>query len=514
MASRTLKKWLDDDIFRDPTQWSSTSQRHRTDSSTSAASDVEPSPNPTLPTFNVNDFRAHERIDNPYFPQTRGTVYSYGLLEEGEAVERNDVFATFENKKILGVNTHVVRDTAYEDGLLVEDTLDFYSQDKKGNVWYFGEFVLNYRYDDEGNYLGTDTDGAWLANGVDAFPGYIMPTREVLEALGNGYYQEFAPGVAEDQADLISFNSTADIEIGFFKDVLETLDTTALEPTAVEHKKYEPGVGLVAAEALNDEGEFEIVEQLLGIRLLKEGSIGRELFKDCGDPDRKDLITEQEVEFEQPELRDFRHPGSEVHLTYLGGDTESNNALGFYTFDRKTGLIDDVEILFPEADEVDPGEAFTIDLDRGEGYGLFLIPNGAEIGLDLSAFEDGGLEMKNFLTGKQASIHDRLAPILVDENGTALPIPAFHALDVNTRDDWNLLNPAGGIHAVELESDALEDSPWDDKAEVLGFEDMFVSDPEYEGDFDDLVVAVSRTELPANLIANVVEDLDLAATAI
>ena len=89
--------------------------------------------------------------------------------------------------------------------------------------------------------------------------------------------------------------------------------------------------------------------------------------------------------------------------------------------------------------------------------------------------------MKNFLTGKQASIHDRLAPMLVDEDGTPLPIPAFHALDVNTRDDWNLLNPAGGIHAVELESDELEDSPWDDKAEVLGFEDMFVSDPEYRG---------------------------------
>lgn len=513
MASRTLKKWLDDEIFRDPTEWSPIPQRH---SSTSTPSLVEPSPNPTLPTFNVNDFRAHERIDNPYFPQIRGTVYSYGLLEEGEAVERNDVFATFENKKILGVNTHVVRDTAYEDGLLVEDTLDFYAQDKKGNVWYFGEFVLNYRYDDEGNYLGTDTDGAWQANGVDAFPGYIMPTREVLEALGNGYYQEFAPGVAEDQADLISFKSTADIEIGLFRNVLETLDTTALEPTAVEHKKYEPGVGLVAAEALNDEGEFEIVEQLLGIRLVKEGGIGKELFKDHRhDPDLKDLIEDpQDLDFEQPELRDLRHAGSEVHVTFLGGDTDSDNALGFYTFDRKTGLIDDVQILFAEADELETGDKFAIDLDKGEGYGLFLVPNGAEIGLDLSAFEDGGLEMTNYLTGKQASIHDRLAPILVDENGTALPIPAFHALDVNTCDDWNLLNPAGGIHAVELESDALENSRWDDKVEVLGFEDMFVSDPEYEGDFDDLVVAVSRSALPAGLIANVVEDLDLAATAI
>ena len=69
------------------------------------------------------------------------------------------------------------------------------------------------------------------------------------------------------------------------------------------------------------------------------GHVGGELFKDGGDPDRKDLITEQELDFEQPELRDFRCAGSEVHVTFLGGDTESNNALGVYTFDRKTGLM-------------------------------------------------------------------------------------------------------------------------------------------------------------------------------
>jgi hypothetical protein len=515
MASRTLRRWPDDDFFRDPPESSSAYHHHKVGSSSSVPPLIDPSPNPVLPEFDAQDFRAQERIDNPYFPHLRGTVYTYGLLEEGEAVERNDVFSTFENKRILGVNTHVVRDTAYEDGRLVEDTLDFYAQDKQGNVWYFGEFVLNYRYDDEGNYLSTDTAGAWLANGVDAFPGYIMPTREVLESLGTGYFQEFAPGVAVDQADLVTFDATADLDIGFFKDVLQTLDTTKLEPDVREYKKYEPGVGFIAAEILNDEGELELAEQLLGIRLVKEGSVGKDLSKDRCDPDLKDLIEEpQDLDFEQPELRDFRSAGSEVHITYLGGDTDSNNALGVYTFDRKSGLIDDVQVLFPDADEVELGDAFMIELDAGEGYGLFLIPDGAEIGLDLSAFEDGGLEMKNFLTGKQASIHDRLAPILVDENGTALPIAAFHALDINTRDDWNLLNPAGGIHAVELDSDALEGSRWDDKAEVLGFEDMFVSDPEYEGDFDDVVVAVSRTSLPAGLVADLAEDLSLAAAAI
>jgi hypothetical protein len=100
---------------------------------------------------------------------------------------------------------------------------------------------------------------------------------------------------------------------------------------------------------------------------VKEGTIGKDLYKDRCDPDLKDLIEEpQDLDFEQPELRDFRRAGSEVHVTYLGGDTDSNNALGVYTFDRKTGLIDDVQILFPEAGEVALGDAFKFELDINE----------------------------------------------------------------------------------------------------------------------------------------------------
>lgn len=506
MASRTLKKWLDDDF------WSHSTFRHQTSTETAQ---IEPSPNPTLPEFDAGNFKPNQRIDNPYSPMIRGTVYTYAKLpeEDGDDTEWNDVFATFESKTINGVKTLVSRDTAYVNGVLAEDTLDYFAQDRDGNVWYFGEQTYAFEYDDDGNFLGTSTEGSWLANGVDSFPGFIMPTREVLEALGsNGYFEEFAPG-AIDQAQLVTFNATADIDIGFFKGVLETLNSTQLEPDVREHKKYEPGVGLVAASETVD-GEFQGLEQLTDIRLLKHGGIGHELFKDCGDPDLKDLINDDiGVDGEQPELRDFRRPGSEVHITWLGGDTEFEDALGFYTFDRKTGLIDDVELLFPDTEDLKLGDEFVIDLDKGEGYGLFLIPNAGEIGLDLEQFEDGGLAFRNFLTGKQASIYDRMAPQVIGEDGTPLPIPALHALDVNTHDDWNLLNPAGGIHAVELDSDALEDSPWDDKAEVLGFEDMFVSDPEYDGDFDDVVVAVSRTALPASLIADVAADLDLAAAA-
>jgi hypothetical protein len=510
MTRHRSKKWPEDDE-----DWLTSSNAH---ASATRNADLEPSPNPTLPEFDANDFRTRERIDNPYFPLLRGFVYTYGNVpeEEDDDIERNDLFASFENKSILGVNTHVVRHTEYENGLVVEDTQDYFAQDRHGNVWYFGELSYGFEYDEDGNFLETSTEGSWLADGVTAFPGYIMPTREVLEALGNGYFQEFAPDIAEDQADLVSFNATSDLDIGRFKGVLQTLDTTQLEPDQREFKKYEPGVGMVAAEEILPDGEVEVVEALLGIRRLKEGEFRKELFQDRGDPDLKDLI-EKDIgvgELEQPELRDFKKAGSEVHVTYLGGDTESNNALGVYTFDRKTGLIDDVDILFPESDELAAGDEFVVHLDKGEGYGLFLVPNGAEIGLDLSEFEDGGLEFRNFLTGEQASIHDRQAPQLVDEDGTVLPIPAFHALDVNTRDDWNLLNPAGGIQAVELEADTIEHSRWDDKVEVLGFKDMFATDPEFDGDFDDVLVAVSQTTLPAKLVADVAEDVSLAAASV
>jgi hypothetical protein len=142
------------------------------------------------------------------------------------------------------------------------------------------------------------------------------------------------------------------------------------------------------------------------------------------------------------------------------------------------------------------------------------VPDGGELGIDLSKFDDGDLEMQNFASGAQASIYDGLAPLLVEADGTVLPIPAFHALDVNTSDDWNLLNPAGGIYAVEMESDLLEAGSWSDEIEVLGFEDMFVSDLAFDGDFDDVVIAVSQTTLPADLVADLAEDLDLAAATL
>jgi hypothetical protein len=43
----------------------------------------------------------------------------------------------------MGVTTIVVRVTEWKNGILKEDSRDWYAQDKVGNVWYFGEAVDN-----------------------------------------------------------------------------------------------------------------------------------------------------------------------------------------------------------------------------------------------------------------------------------------------------------------------------------------------------------------------------------
>ena len=73
---------------------------------------------------------------------------------------------------VQGVRTTVVHDVVHLDGQLLEDTYDWYAQDKDGNVWYFGE--------DTKEYSGSkvDTSGSWQAGvhgpGRDRHEGHPM----------------------------------------------------------------------------------------------------------------------------------------------------------------------------------------------------------------------------------------------------------------------------------------------------------------------------------------------------
>jgi hypothetical protein len=176
-------------------------------------------------------------IDNDFFPLRPGTTFVYEGTKEGLTTS-DTVEVTRQTKQILGVDCTVVHDQAFEGGILVEDTLDFYAQDVLGTVWYFGEDTKE--LDANGNVISTE--GSWLAGVDDATPGIIM---EADPKKGDKYRQEFARGVAEDVAQVTSLDESACVAYGCFSGLLLTKETTRLEPGVVEGKYYAVGVGFI-----------------------------------------------------------------------------------------------------------------------------------------------------------------------------------------------------------------------------------------------------------------------------
>jgi hypothetical protein len=201
-----------------------------------------------------------------------------------------------------------------------------------------------------------------------------------------------------------------------------------------------------------------------------------------------------------------------VFVTFLAGGESSDDAIGAYTIDLSTGELGEARILFPATGDLGAGETIALEVAEGEALGLFLVPGGADLGLDLSEFEDGGLFFTNFLTGEAATLDAGMAPLVTDDRGEVLPIPAFHALDGDPDDGVNFLNPAAGVQAVELETDAAEDTAGEEVA-VLGFEDLFTTDPAFDGDYNDTIVAVSAAPPSADMVASLLGALDAAAGA-
>jgi hypothetical protein len=178
------------------------------------------------------------QVDNPYFPLEPGTTLIYRGETEGVPT-RNETYVTYDTKVILGVTCTVVHDQAFEEGVLVEDTFDWYAQDVDGNVWYFGEDTKE--LDGNGNVISTE--GSWEAGVNGAEPGIIMLADPQK---GDRYQQEFAPGVAEDMAQVIGFEDSLCVRYGCFDDVLVTKEWSPLEKGVVEHKYYAKGVGFIS----------------------------------------------------------------------------------------------------------------------------------------------------------------------------------------------------------------------------------------------------------------------------
>ena len=167
------------------------------------------------------------------------------VLAGGEGGEAAQVTITVLNEtgEVNGTETRVVEERETIGGELVEISRNFFAICEETNsVFYFGEEVDDY---EDGNIISHG--GAWLAGEDANRAGIIMPGTILM---GARYYQEIAPNVAVDRAEIVGMGEVVQTPAGEFSDTLITRETNRLEPDVAELKYYAAGIGLIQEEDL------------------------------------------------------------------------------------------------------------------------------------------------------------------------------------------------------------------------------------------------------------------------
>ena len=187
-------------------------------------------------------------INNSFLPLKPGATFIYSAETE-EGTERVEVEVLSEARIVMGITCVVVRDRAFLENELLEETYDWFAQDRDGNVWYFGEDVDNYSNGVMANHFGS-----WEAGIDGAEPGIIMLANPVI---GLHYRQEFYVGEAEDEGEVVAKNESVTVAAGAFSGCLKIKETNPLDPDFLEYKYYARGIGLVKVEKIATPVEVE-----------------------------------------------------------------------------------------------------------------------------------------------------------------------------------------------------------------------------------------------------------------
>jgi hypothetical protein len=135
------------------------------------------------------------------------------------------------------VTTRVVEEREESAGQPLELSRNYFALDPStGDLYYFGEDVDMYK---NGRLSGHD--GSWMVGVKGARFGLALPGHPKT---GQRYYQEVAPGLAMDRAEIVGVDDRVETPAGTFEHCVHVKESTPLESDSGE-KWYAPGVGLV-----------------------------------------------------------------------------------------------------------------------------------------------------------------------------------------------------------------------------------------------------------------------------
>ncbi len=196
-------------------------------------------------------------IDNEWFPLKPGTRFVWeGTIVDADGDKqphRVVLTVTDLTKVISGVRTVVCWDQDLEDGELVEAEIVFFAQNKKGEVWHFGQYPEEY---DEGEVVKSP---GWLHGFDESRAGIHMPAKPKLG--DPSFRQGWAPKVPwTDSAVVHKTGLKLTVPYGSFEDVLVVDESNLEEPDSHQLKYYARGIGNIKVGFLGKDEKSEKLE--------------------------------------------------------------------------------------------------------------------------------------------------------------------------------------------------------------------------------------------------------------
>ncbi len=222
--------------------------------------------------FHETPFRASDFVDprigsNRWFPLKPGMQW----LREGTTLIGNrevphTVVTTVTDviREVDGVKTVLVYDYSVGAGQVVQKSLDYFAQDKNGNIWTMGGATEQY---EAGRFVAVDE--VWLSGVDGAKPGILMPTNPTASTPAWSIAQP--PGEDGDAAEFVRMQKEECVPFSCFDDVMVIREgkRSALDN---EFKYYALGVGQIRNEPRGS-SRHEDIERLINVTKLSAKSL-------------------------------------------------------------------------------------------------------------------------------------------------------------------------------------------------------------------------------------------------
>ena len=217
--------------------------------------------------YHETPFRAANFVDprvgsNKWFPLVPGTQWvREGTTLIGNRVVPHQVITTVTDviRVIDGVKTVLVYDHSVGAGQVVQESIDYFAQDKDGNIWTLGGATEQY---EAGRFVSVDE--VWLSGVDGAKPGILMPANPT--AATPAWVIAQPPGEDGDAAAFARMQSQECVPFGCYKDVL-VIEEGKQSALNNEFKYYVYGAGQIRNEPLGASRHADI-ELLINMTML------------------------------------------------------------------------------------------------------------------------------------------------------------------------------------------------------------------------------------------------------